>query len=56
MSVRGANDVVAAQLTVNSPGGYVLLKSSDPVAIVESVSDLDQADLEVIREEYLVIK
>lgn len=56
MSVRGANDVVAAQLTVNSPGGYVLLKSSDPVAIVESVSDLDQADLEVIREGYLVIK
>ncbi|MGE5579634.1 MAG: sulfite exporter TauE/SafE family protein [Bacillota bacterium] len=56
MSVRGGNDVVVTQLTVNSPGGYVLLKDYDPVAIVESVSDLAKVDVEAIREQYLVVK
>jgi len=56
MSVRGGNDVVVVNLTVNSPGGYVLVRGYDPVALVESVTDLAGTDLEAVREQYLVVK
>lgn len=55
-SFRGTKGVVQVELTVTSPGGYALVKGNAVIGVIESVSDLTKADMQAIRERYLVAK
>ena len=55
-SFSGSTGVVATELTLTSPGGYAIVSGNAVIGIIESVSDLAKADIQAIREQYVVSK